>query len=49
MILFCAFDQQMYFIELAKRYGLKNYIKFSFSQKIFRSGFKSKYENSWKL
>jgi len=26
MIVFCAFDQQMYLIELAKRYGLNNYI-----------------------
>jgi site-specific DNA-methyltransferase (adenine-specific) len=30
MILFCAFDQQMYFIELAKRYGLNNYINLVF-------------------
>jgi len=34
MILFCAFDQQMYFIELAKRYGLKNYINL-----VFRKNF----------
>lgn len=30
MLLFCAFDQQMYFIELAKRYGLNNYINLVF-------------------
>lgn len=34
MLLFCAFDQQMYFIELAKRYGLKNYINI-----VFRKNF----------
>lgn len=34
MLLFCAFDQQMYFIELAKRYGLKNYINL-----VFRKNF----------
>ena len=34
MILFCAFDQQMYFIELAKRYGLNNYINL-----VFRKNF----------
>lgn len=34
MILFCAFDQQMYFIELAKRYGLKNHINL-----VFRKNF----------
>lgn len=34
MIVFCAFDQQMYLIELAKRYGLKNYINL-----IFRKNF----------
>lgn len=34
MVLFCAFDQQMYFIELAKRYGLKNYINL-----VFRKNF----------
>jgi len=34
MILFCAFDQQMYFIELAKKYGLKNYINL-----VFRKNF----------
>ena len=26
MIVFCAFEQQMYLIELAKRYGLNNYL-----------------------
>lgn len=30
MIIFCAFDQQMYFIELGKRYGLKNYTNLVF-------------------
>ena len=30
MIVFCAFDQQMYLIELAKRYGLNNYINLVF-------------------
>lgn len=34
MIIFCAFDQQMYFIELGKRYGLKNYINL-----VFRKNF----------
>lgn len=34
MIMFCAFDQQMYLIELAKRYGLKNYINL-----VFRKNF----------
>jgi site-specific DNA-methyltransferase (adenine-specific) len=34
MVLFCAFDQQMYFIELAKRYGLKNHINL-----VFRKNF----------
>lgn len=34
MIVFCAFDQQMYLIELAKRYGLNNYINL-----IFRKNF----------
>lgn len=34
MILFCAFDQQMYFIELAKRYGLNNYTNL-----VFRKNF----------
>lgn len=34
MILFCAFDQQEYFIELAKRYGLNNYINL-----VFRKNF----------
>lgn len=34
MILFCAFSQQHYFIELAKRYGLKNYINL-----VFRKNF----------
>lgn len=34
MILFCAFDQQMYFIDLAKRYGLNRYINL-----VFRKNF----------
>lgn len=34
MILFCGFDQQMYFIELGKRYGLNNYINL-----VFRKNF----------
>jgi len=34
MILFCAFDQQMYFIELAQKYGLNNYINL-----VFRKNF----------
>lgn len=34
MILFCAFDQQMYFIDLAKRYGLNKYINL-----VFRKNF----------
>lgn len=34
MVLFCAFDQQMYYIELAKRYGLNNYINL-----VFRKNF----------
>lgn len=34
MVIFCAFDQQMYLIELAKRYGLKKYINL-----VFRKNF----------
>lgn len=34
MIVFCAFDQQMYLIELGKRYGLNNYINL-----VFRKNF----------
>lgn len=34
MIIFCAFNQQMYFIELGKRYGLNNYINL-----VFRKNF----------
>lgn len=34
MIVFCAFDQQMYLIDLAKRYGLNNYINL-----VFRKNF----------
>lgn len=30
MIIFCAFDQQMYFIELGKRYGFNHYINLVF-------------------
>jgi len=34
MIVFCEFEQQMYLIELAKRYGLNNYINL-----VFRKNF----------
>ncbi len=34
MMLFCAFDQQMYFIELAKKYGFPKYINL-----VFRKNF----------
>jgi len=34
MIVFCAFEQQMYLIELAKKYGLNNYINL-----VFRKNF----------
>lgn len=34
MLLFCAFDQQMYFIELAKKYGFPKYINL-----VFRKNF----------
>jgi len=34
MIVFCAFDQQMYLIELAKKYGLNRYINL-----VFRKNF----------
>lgn len=34
MVIFCAFDQQMYLIELAKKYGLNNYINL-----VFRKNF----------
>lgn len=34
MVLFCGFEQQWYFIELAKKYGIKNYINL-----IFRKNF----------
>lgn len=37
MVVFCAFDQQMYLIELAKRYGLNNYINL-----VFRKNFSAK-------
>ena len=30
MVLFCEFEQQFYFIELAKRYGFKHYINLVF-------------------
>lgn len=30
MLLFCAFDQQMYYIELGRRYGFNNYINLVF-------------------
>lgn len=34
MLVFCAFDQQMYLIDLAKKYGLNNYINL-----VFRKNF----------
>ncbi|MFP4365496.1 MAG: DNA-methyltransferase [Bacteroidales bacterium] len=34
MILFCEFEEQFYYIELAKKYGLKNYINL-----VFRKNF----------
>ena len=34
MLIFCAFDQQMYLIELAKKYGINNYINL-----VFRKNF----------
>lgn len=34
MVLFCEFEQQFYYIELAKRYGLNNYINL-----VFRKNF----------
>lgn len=34
MIVFCAFDQQMYLIDLARKYGLNNYINL-----VFRKNF----------
>lgn len=34
MVLFCAFDAQFYYIELAKKYGLNNYINL-----VFRKNF----------
>jgi len=44
MVLFCAFDQQMYFIDLAKRYGLNNYInlifKKNFSAQVLKANMK---------
>jgi len=44
MILFCAFDQQAYFIELAKRYGLNNYINLvfrkTFSAQVLKANMK---------
>jgi site-specific DNA-methyltransferase (adenine-specific) len=44
MIVFCAFDQQMYLIELAKRYGLNNYINLvfrkNFSAQVLKSNMK---------
>ncbi len=49
MVLFCAFDQQMYFIDLAKEYGLKNYINLGIQEKLFRSGIKGKHEDCRQL
>ena len=34
MILFCEFEQQFKYIELAKRYGLNNYINLVFRKKF---------------
>jgi len=34
MFMFCEFEQQFYLIELARKYGLKNYINF-----VFRKNF----------
>ena len=34
MLVFCSFEQQFYIIELAKRYGLNNYINL-----VFRKNF----------
>jgi site-specific DNA-methyltransferase (adenine-specific) len=33
MLVFCAFDQQMYLIELAKKHGINNYINLVFRKK----------------
>ena len=44
MIVFCAFDQQMYLIELAKRYGLNRYINLvlrkNFSAQVLKANMK---------
>ena len=44
MIMFCAFDQQMYLIELAKKHGLNNYINLvfrkNFSAQVLKSNMK---------
>lgn len=44
MIVFCAFDQQMYLIDLAKKYGLNNYINLvfrkNFSAQVLKSNMK---------
>jgi site-specific DNA-methyltransferase (adenine-specific) len=44
MIVFCEFEQQFYLIELAKKYGLKNYINLvfrkNFSAQVLKSNMK---------
>ena len=44
MIIFCAFDQQMYLIDLAKKYGLNNYINLvlrkNFSAQVLKANMK---------
>ena len=44
MIVFCAFNQQMYLIELAKKYGLNNYINLvflkNFSAQVLKANMK---------
>ncbi len=44
MIIFCAFEQQMYFIELGKRYGFQHYIPLvfrkNFSPQVLKSNMK---------
>lgn len=41
MILFCAFEQLHYYIELGRRYGFKHYIPLVFRKKIFCTSVKS--------
>ena len=49
MIVFCEFEQQFVLIELAKRYGLNNYINLVFRKKLLSAGFEGKHENSREL